>query len=313
MKILVYGMGVIGGYLAHLLCTTENEVTVLARGAQQTVLERDGLVCRSYFGRRRTVDHPRVIGALVPDDRYDVIFAVMQFAQMNAILPCLAANSTPAVVLVGNNMTACEMESYLHVHSTGPKTVIFGFQATGGERKDGHYTYVSFGRPALSAGSTAPADAWQGMLQTAFAGAKYSLSFETDMDGWYKNHLAFILPICFVCYKYDCNLRRASRADIEAVMNAALEGYRLLEHLGYAVAPSDLACFGKKRGSTRAMLQIMAKTKMGELAATNHARHAVSELCALNRAFDALRAQEPSFPMPVWDILERFMPEHENE
>ena len=25
----------------------------------------------------------------------------------------------------------------------------------------------------------------------------------SDMDGWYKSHLAFILPICFVCYALD--------------------------------------------------------------------------------------------------------------
>ena len=31
MKVLVYGSGVIGCYLAHVLCTAENDVTLLAR------------------------------------------------------------------------------------------------------------------------------------------------------------------------------------------------------------------------------------------------------------------------------------------
>ena len=32
MKVLVYGSGVIGCYLAHVLYTAENDVTLLARG-----------------------------------------------------------------------------------------------------------------------------------------------------------------------------------------------------------------------------------------------------------------------------------------
>ena len=32
MKVLVYGSGVIGSYLVHVLCVAGNDVTVLARG-----------------------------------------------------------------------------------------------------------------------------------------------------------------------------------------------------------------------------------------------------------------------------------------
>lgn len=32
MKVLVYGSGVIGSYLSHVLCTAGNDVTMLARG-----------------------------------------------------------------------------------------------------------------------------------------------------------------------------------------------------------------------------------------------------------------------------------------
>ena len=43
MKILVYGAGVIGGDLTHVLCAAENHVTLLARGKWRKTLERDGL------------------------------------------------------------------------------------------------------------------------------------------------------------------------------------------------------------------------------------------------------------------------------
>lgn len=32
MKVLVYGAGVIGSYLTHVLCAAGNQVTLLARG-----------------------------------------------------------------------------------------------------------------------------------------------------------------------------------------------------------------------------------------------------------------------------------------
>ena len=39
MKILVYGCGVIGSYLTHILCRTGNDVTVCARGRTKKLLE----------------------------------------------------------------------------------------------------------------------------------------------------------------------------------------------------------------------------------------------------------------------------------
>ena len=34
MKILIYGAGVIGSYLTHVLCAAGNDVTLLARGCR---------------------------------------------------------------------------------------------------------------------------------------------------------------------------------------------------------------------------------------------------------------------------------------
>ena len=46
MKVLVYGSGVIGCYLAHILCTAGNDVTLLARGQWKEQLQRNGLRIR---------------------------------------------------------------------------------------------------------------------------------------------------------------------------------------------------------------------------------------------------------------------------
>ena len=59
MKVLVYGSGVIGCYLAHVLCAAGNDVTLLARGQWKEQLQRNGLRIRHHLQRKTTLDHPR--------------------------------------------------------------------------------------------------------------------------------------------------------------------------------------------------------------------------------------------------------------
>ena len=56
MKVLVYGSGVIGSYLAHVLCSAGNDVTMLARGAWKTQLEAHGLRIRHHLQRTETLE-----------------------------------------------------------------------------------------------------------------------------------------------------------------------------------------------------------------------------------------------------------------
>ena len=43
MKILIYGAGVLGSYLAHVLVRADNDVTLLARGTRLEELREQGL------------------------------------------------------------------------------------------------------------------------------------------------------------------------------------------------------------------------------------------------------------------------------
>ena len=58
MKILVFGAGIIGSYLAHIFCKN-NDVTLLARGERKRELEQSGLVIRHHLQRRTTTDSCR--------------------------------------------------------------------------------------------------------------------------------------------------------------------------------------------------------------------------------------------------------------
>ncbi|MCM1284475.1 MAG: NAD-binding protein [Roseburia sp.] len=60
MKLLVYGAGVIGCELAHVLKWGGNDVTLLARGDWKDTLEKRGLVIRHYLQRETTIDIVKV-------------------------------------------------------------------------------------------------------------------------------------------------------------------------------------------------------------------------------------------------------------
>lgn len=72
----------------------------------------------------------------------------------------------------------------------------------------------------------------------------------------------------------------------------------MLKRLGVPVLPEGSEQYyrpGTKRRMMSALLFIMAKTAVGELAASDHARHAVTELEGLDGAFMELRAQGGGF------------------
>lgn len=62
MKVFVYGAGVIGSYLAHVLCLAGNDVTLLARGNWKQTLDAEGLTIRHHLQRKTALDHPRMLG-----------------------------------------------------------------------------------------------------------------------------------------------------------------------------------------------------------------------------------------------------------
>lgn len=315
MRVLVYGAGVIGCYLTHVLCEAGNDVTLLARGSWKQNLEANGLrICHS-LQKKHTTDFPRL--AETPDSApYDAVFAAMQHQQMRNILDDLAEINAPLVILVGNNMSAPEMEAYLHANTKAPKTVLFGFQGTGGRRENGQVVCVRMGGGSLTVGClhTAADDAVKERITGLFGGTKYRLTWMPDMDAWYKCHLAFILPVAYLCYTTGCNLRRASGAQRKRLLDAAAEGYGLLSALGSPILPAGEDAYyrpGRKRKLMAAMMLVMCKTALGDLAASDHCRHAVTEMEGLENAWAELRAKKPDFPMPNWDALRGAMPDWE--
>jgi len=303
MHILIYGAGVIGCELAHELIKAGRDITLIARGAWKETIREKGLRIRHYAQMVTTLDHPRVIGSLNEEDEYDIIFVTLQNCHVLDALPTLAANCSKKIVLVGNSTQAREVQAAL-TRDRPDMEVAFGFQTTGGRRESTRVVSIHL-RPAMTLGGLdAPlSEEFTALLKRAFEGARYQLRWESQMDAWLKCHLAFILPMCYVCYATDGNLQRARNSQLEEIIDATIEANEMLKQLGYPIRPDGTEDFYlHERKKCMLFLQLMARTPFGKLAASDHAMHAIGEMQSLDLAFEGLRAKA-GVPMPTWERL----------
>ncbi|MCD7729921.1 MAG: ketopantoate reductase family protein [Oscillospiraceae bacterium] len=306
MNILIYGAGVIGCELAHMLCK-RNDVTLLARGEWKKTIDKNGLVIRHYLQMKTTVDRLKTIDVLEEDDKYDLIFVVMQAFQLTEVIPFIAKNASSHIVFVGNNMTAQETARMAITDSPMEKEIAFGFQGTAGRRENGKVISLHAGVGMTVGGFDEPLlEQFQRRLKMAFGGTGYHLTWENQMDTWLKCHAAWVLPICYVCYITDGCLPRATHRLRKAILDADLEGYRVLQKLGYSILPvGDEKWFsGLKRPIMAAIFFVIYKTPIGRLMASDHAMHAVSEMQYLDAEFETLR-KKAGIPTPTWDSLRK--------
>ena len=94
MKILVYGAGVLGCNLARNLFRAGKDVTLLARGNWAEEIRKNGLRIKDQFSLRTSVSNIPVVTELAPNVRYDVIFVVLRYTQLDSALETLRANQS---------------------------------------------------------------------------------------------------------------------------------------------------------------------------------------------------------------------------
>ena len=310
MRILVYGAGVQGCQLAHSLAQNKkNVVTLLARGEWKEVIDQKGLTIRHMLQRKTTVDRMQTTDVLAPEDVYDLVFVAVQAGQLADVLPILKANRSQYFIFVGNDPYAQEM---LQAMQRPVDKIAFGFQNNAGRREHDRLVSVHMGMGMTVGGATAPlSGAFRLRLQAAFEGTHYKLTYYSDMDEWLKCHIAFILPVCYVCYACNGDLTRATKQQRAAILDAAYEGCEMLKALGIPVNDAENTDYYKPgtagRRKVDAMVLAMAKTPLGRLCASDHAMHAVKEMQYLDEAFEALRKQAGT-AMPMWEKLRNEMP-----
>ena len=125
MKILVYGAGVLGCNLARNLLRAGKDVTLLARGNWAAEIKQNGLWIKDKFSLRTSVSRIPVVTELAPDAKYDVIFVVLRYTQLESALDTLRANRTKNIVFlsevsgVAHSVFPSRISLHFHHFGTG--------------------------------------------------------------------------------------------------------------------------------------------------------------------------------------------------
>ena len=190
--------------------------------------------------------------------------------------------------------------------------IAFGFQSSGGHRDVDKVVSAHVGVGMTIGGATAPlSGVFRYRVKTAFEGAKYKLTFVSDMDGWLKCHIALILPACYLCYACSGDLSKATKEQRDLVLDAAWEACEMLKAAHIPVDDKENTdCYRAGTPGRRkmdAMVLALCKTPLGRLCVSDHAMHAVAEMQYLDEAFEGLRTRT-SVRMTAWDTLRSQMP-----
>ena len=300
MKILVYGAGVLGCNLARNMLRAGKDVTLLARGDWAQEIQKNGLRIKDKFSPRLSVSRIPVVTALAPGDRYDVIFVVMRYTQLGAILDTLRANETPNIVFVGNNVRAAATAAALP-----EKNVLFAFASSAGHRERDRVASVDLKKITIGQLASAPSN--EALIGQIFGGTKYKVAYEPNMEDYLLCHAAFVLPAAFACYKTDGDLKKlkGSTAYLSRLIDANIEGYRAIRSAGHAILPKEDAEFEGEayRKTCLRFFKLICATSLGKICVSDHAMNAVDEMSALNRDIKRFY-DEQGAEYPAWKSLE---------
>lgn len=301
MKILVFGAGVLGCNLARNLFRAGKDTTLLARGNWAEEIQKNGLRIKDKFSPRVSVSRIPVVTELKPENQYDVIFVVLRYTQLDAILETLRANQIKNIVFVGNNVRASALAA-----SLPEKNVLFAFVSSAGHRERDRVASIDLKK--ITIGQLAGAPSNEQLIGQIFAGTKYKVTYEPNMGDYLLCHAAFVLPVAFACYKMDGDLKKlkGNTAYLSRLLDANIEGYRAIRNAGHEILPkSDTEFEGTAyRKTCLRFFKLMCATSLGKICASDHAMNAVDEMDALNRDLKQF-FDENGAEYPVWKELEK--------
>ena len=234
MRILVFGAGVLGCNLARNLFRAGKDVALLARGNWAEEIKKNGLRIKDKFSLRVSVSHIPIVTELKPEDPYDVIFVVMRYTQIEAILDTLRANRTKNIIFVGNNVRARAVADLLP-----EKNVMFAFASSAGHREPDRVASIDLKKITIGQLLGAPSN--EELIGQIFEITKYKVTYEPNMEDYLLCHAAFVLPAAFACYKTDGNLKKlkGNTAYLSRMIDANIEGYRAIKNAGHEILPKD--------------------------------------------------------------------------
>ena len=284
MKVLVFGLGVIGSLYAAFLSRNGCDVSVLARGHRLDELQEKGLLYRQ--GSHVKCANVRVLEKLEPNDRYDYIFLTVRAEQLHDALKQLRDNVSPAIVTMVNSL-----EDY---HSweaiCGKGRILPAFPGAGGSIKDGILEAALTPRmiqPTTFAeidGNNSPR---VNVLRELLQGAGIPCQIVPDMHAWQVCHLAMVVPLADAYYMTDDPKRvHKDKSVMRRTAQALHDNFQTLKKRGAAISPPKLNLFRLSPvWFLSIIMPLVYNSSFGDMFMYQHAMKARDEMAKLHRVF----------------------------
>lgn len=236
MNMLIYGAGVQGQYLAHVLNQPENNITLLARGQNYKRLNNSGVVLNHYLQNKRTTDHFKYVSNLDKHDNYDIIFVTMKYSDFYSVVPSLAQNISTNIIFIGNNTDPHKLRQTVLRQSITHKNISFGFLMTGGNRGDSATTVIRFNAEELKVSHLNGVIPFHNKLDAIFKNSSIKLTYETRFEDWLMSHAAMIIPL-----NAGISLKNKYKENQKQLLSNMIKSYNelhsLIEHSNYNIVP----------------------------------------------------------------------------
>ena len=159
MKIMITGIGGVGGYIASVLCANYTDVTLIARKKRKESIQQNGLVLHSdFFGEH--VFHPAVTDTPATAGIQDIIFVCVKnyslVSALEALRPCVDDHTI--IVLILNGVDHLETAQTVFPHGRFVDTCIYITSAYNDDfsiSQFGHFARIYVGSADEDAAQTA--------------------------------------------------------------------------------------------------------------------------------------------------------------
>ena len=246
MKIAIVGPGAIGSTFAFQLSRAGHDVTVVARGARLSFLEREQAIVHQNGERAKVT----VAAALDARTEWELVLVPVMATQVAAVLPALKASAAKRVMFMFNTFESIDPLRA----AVGAPRFSFGFPG-------GVFTLLVDGKiaPTIRAGTTVD----DPVFAKLFNDAGIPTVVEADMQSWLRTHAAMVVPLMAIGATVHTRGSGVSWKEAGAFASAFFGGMAIVRAMGNALRPSSIATLAKlPRWVVTALLWALSRSKL---------------------------------------------------